>query len=240
MGKEQQGSAVSSSIPNMIKKKDQMGNSQSNAQLTQQMATTSRRLEYLERRDKRIQELCKEWQDKITADPSIDAKPFVTSINTIIFSGNKFKTRVKVISSAQTLELFDFEMHPEDKNQAWISNAYCAVENLGEVKNVRSMSIAPETAISMIKCTSGRRESISAALLAGKMKPMTFNKNAIIEEDEEEEEQEDVVSRKASNASALRATKSQPNNATSGKSATAKSTGGKSGNKAQSGACSIQ
>merc|ERR1712038_931380 len=97
--KEQQGSAVSSSIPNMIKKKDQMGNSQSNAQLTQQMATTSRRLEYLERRDKRIQELCKEWQDKIQADPSIDAKPFVTSINTIIFSGNKFKTRVKVISS---------------------------------------------------------------------------------------------------------------------------------------------
>ena len=104
--KEQQGSAVSSSIPNMIKKKDQMGNSQSNAQLTQQMATTSRRLEYLERRDKRIQELCKEWQDKIAADPSIDAKPFVTSINTIIFSGNKFKTRVKVISSVSKKHKF--------------------------------------------------------------------------------------------------------------------------------------
>ena len=97
------------------------------------------------------------------------------------------------------MELFDFEMHPEDKNQAWLSDAYCAVENLGEVKNVRSMSIAPETAISMIKGTSGRRESISAALLAGKMKPLSFNKSTIIEEDEEEEE--DGASRKTSNAS---------------------------------------
>jgi len=99
--KEQQGSA--SALPNMMSRgkggKSDIGNSQSNAQLTQQMATTSRRLEYLERRDKRIQELCKEWQDKIKMDPSVDAKPFVSSINTIIFSGNKFKTRVKVISS---------------------------------------------------------------------------------------------------------------------------------------------
>ena len=105
---------------------------------------------------------------------------------------------------SQSLELFDFEMHPEDKNQAWISDAYCAVENLGEVKNVRSMSIAPETAISMIKGTSGRRESISAALLAGKMKPLSFNKNAIIEEEEEEEENENEkqqFSRKGSNTS---------------------------------------
>ena len=71
------------------------------------------------------------------------------------------------------------------------------------------MSIAPGQAISMIKGTSGRRESISVALLAGKMKPMSFNSNAIIEEDEEEEEEEDkkdkIVeipsSRKASSAS---------------------------------------
>ena len=70
------------------------------------------------------------------------------------------------------------------------------------------MSIAPGQAISMIKGTSGRRESISVALLAGKMKPMSFNSNAIIEEDEEEaeEDKKDKIveipsSRKASSAS---------------------------------------
>jgi hypothetical protein len=59
----------------------------------------TRRLDYLERRVKRIQELCKEWKDKLESDPSVDAKSFVTSVNTIVFSINKFKTRVKLISS---------------------------------------------------------------------------------------------------------------------------------------------
>ena len=70
-------------------------------------ANVNRRLEYLERRDKRIQELCKEWKEKIEADPSLDAKPFVTSVNTIVFSGNKFKTRVKLIQTVSS-DIFFF------------------------------------------------------------------------------------------------------------------------------------
>ena len=101
----------------MIKKGPSMnpGASQSNAQLTQQMATTTRRLEYLERRDKRIQELCKEWQEKIQADPNVDTKPFVTSVNTIIFSGNKFKTRVKVISSVSKKKIILSRFHHSNR-----------------------------------------------------------------------------------------------------------------------------
>merc|ERR1712061_195700 len=55
---------------------------------------------YLERRDKKIQEVCKEWKQKIDSTPDIDCKPFVNHVNTIVFSGNKFKTRVKVIATA--------------------------------------------------------------------------------------------------------------------------------------------
>jgi len=112
-------------------------------------------------------------------------------------------------------------MHPDGK-EAWISGAYVAVDNLGEVRN-RSMSIVPGhnptqsvmsgQTVSGIKGKSGRRESISAALLAGKMPKQMMNSNAIIEEEEEEEEEvakkdlkvkvepSKTSSRKASNAS---------------------------------------
>jgi len=153
-------------------------------------------------------------------------------------------------------------MHPDGK-EAWISGAYVAVDNLGEVRN-RSMSIVPGhnptqsmmsgQTVSGIKGKSGRRESISAALLAGKMPKQVMNSNAIIEEEEEEEEEEVAKkdlkvkvepsitsSRKASNASALRATKSQDKPTGGAKGSDAKSGGGKAaGNKAQSGACNIQ
>ena len=59
----------------------------------------NRRLDYLERRDKRIQEICTEWKEKLEKDPSTDAKPFVKSVNTIVFSGNKFKAKVQLIST---------------------------------------------------------------------------------------------------------------------------------------------
>merc|ERR1712088_1175330 len=52
----------------------------------------NRRLDYLERRDKRIQEICTEWKEKLEKDPSTDAKPFVKS-------GNKFKAKVQLIST---------------------------------------------------------------------------------------------------------------------------------------------
>lgn len=95
-------------------------------------------------------------------------------------------------------------MHPDGK-EAWISGAYVAVDNLGEVRN-RSMSIVPGhtptqsvmsgQTVSGIKGKSGRRESISAALLAGKMPKPMMNSNAIIEEEEEEEEKEEEATKK--------------------------------------------
>ena len=108
------------------------------------------------------------------------------------------------------MELFEFEMHPGDTNQAWISGAYTPVENLGQVKT-RSMSIAPDQAIAMIQGKSNRRGSISAALLAGrglKMSP-SMNNDAIIEEEEEDEEDQlssfsrklSTISKKRSDAS---------------------------------------
>jgi len=65
----------------------------------QQISTLSRRLEYLERRDKHLQEVVTKWKKDIEANPSLDCKPFVNSVSTIVFSGNKFKTRVKMITT---------------------------------------------------------------------------------------------------------------------------------------------
>merc|ERR1719210_1767619 len=67
----------------------------------QQISTLSRRLEYLERRDKHLQEGVTKWKKDIEANPSLDCKPFVNSVSTIVFSGNKFKTRVKMITTAR-------------------------------------------------------------------------------------------------------------------------------------------
>lgn len=71
----------------------------------------NRRLDYLERRDKRIQEICKEWEEKLKSDPSTDAKPFVKSVNTIVFSGNKFKAKVQLISTVSKKTLQTYQKH---------------------------------------------------------------------------------------------------------------------------------
>lgn len=101
-------------------------------------------------------------------------------------------------------------MHSTDKKLAWVDSSYQAIENLGEVRN-RSMSIVGGQSIS-IKGTSGRRESIKGALLAGKMiKPVALSANAIIEEEEEEEEDHTEKASRRTSKSSVRENKYELN-----------------------------
>nr|XP_026689448.1 kinesin-like protein KIF28P isoform X4 [Ciona intestinalis] len=86
------------------------------SQLKSEIHTLQRKYDRLEKKEKRIQELCRQWSDKSPEEQ--DFEKFMNSIKAVAFSsGNKLKSRVQLVNhrDSDAFSVYSFEVTPEMK-----------------------------------------------------------------------------------------------------------------------------
>ncbi|CAK8695890.1 unnamed protein product [Clavelina lepadiformis] len=88
----------------------------SDSQMKSEIHTLQKKFDRLDKKEKRIQEICKQWQDKPRDEQEFEA--FMRAISAVAFSsGNKLKSRVRLINhrDSDAFSVYSFELTEDMK-----------------------------------------------------------------------------------------------------------------------------
>ncbi|KAJ8041556.1 Kinesin-like protein KIF28P [Holothuria leucospilota] len=92
-------------------------------QLKGELVLLKRKYERLEKKERRLQELCKQWEDKPAEEQDYEA--FHRAVSAVAFStGTKLKTRVQMLNKEEdSVSVYSFELDEENRKNAYESNS---------------------------------------------------------------------------------------------------------------------
>ncbi|XP_035680262.1 kinesin-like protein KIF28P isoform X3 [Branchiostoma floridae] len=91
------------------------------SKLRNELDVLRKKFERLEKKEKRIQDLCSEWKSKPAEEQQFE--PFWRHVSAVAnSSGNKLKTRVEILNTDDLVSVYSFELDPNAKEQIHIAN----------------------------------------------------------------------------------------------------------------------